>query len=163
MFYVNISFSAVDRLTPHPSGSESVADESTTRSGMSPIRLPNLLPGLDESAGLAPHSDSLSRWLMGSMPRAGSAVESESYTRPGTTYSELRPQSKDVKSKLSVIDSKSILKVSPFLKSRLECENDKGKQVCDSCSTQVFQLLCSSVLALSQPVKPACQTTAVYR
>lgn len=107
--------------------SESAADESTTRSGVSTIRLPNLLPELEEDIGIPAQSDALSRWLMGSMPRMGSAVESESFTRPGTTFSELRPQSRDVKSRLSVKDSKGILKVSPFLTSKLESQQEKGK------------------------------------
>jgi len=113
------------RVTPQPSVSESAADESTTRSGMSPIRLPNLLPDLDEDIGIPSRSDALSLWLMGSMPRAGSVADSEiptrPSTRPGTTISELRPPS------TSVIDSKSILKVSPFLRSKLDSQaNEKG-------------------------------------
>ncbi|KAF6029325.1 hypothetical protein EB796_012367 [Bugula neritina] len=72
------------RVTPQPSVSESAADESTTRSGMSPIRLPNLLPDLDEDIGIPSRSDALSLWLMGSMPRAGSVADSEIPTRPST-------------------------------------------------------------------------------
>ncbi|KAF6029326.1 hypothetical protein EB796_012366 [Bugula neritina] len=51
---------------------------------MSPIRLPNLLPDLDEDIGIPSRSDALSLWLMGSMPRAGSVADSEIPTRPST-------------------------------------------------------------------------------
>ena len=124
---------STDHVTPQPSVSESAADyESTTRSGASPIRLPNLLPDLEESGGLPTRSDALSRWLMGSVPgRAGSVAESEAPTRPGTTYSDLRPIAQDVKSKLSQLENKSILKVSPFLESKLD-HKQQGNHVCRS-------------------------------
>lgn len=122
-------FSA-DHVTPQPSVSESAADyESTTRSGVSPIRLPNLLPDLEENGGVPTRSDALSRWLMGSVPgRAGSVAESEAPTRPGTTFSELGPVSRDVKSRVSQLENKSILKVSPFLESKLD-HKQMGKHV----------------------------------
>lgn len=110
-----------DHVTPQPSVSESAADESTTRSGLSPIRLPNL----DLDSGLPTHSDSLSRWLMGSMPRAGSVADSECPTRPSTRPGTTRPGST-----LSPLETKSILKVSPFLQSKMDNQNEKGKMRC---------------------------------
>lgn len=129
-YITKLLLGTTDHVTPQPSVSESAADESTTRSGMSPIRLPSVLADLEEDAGVPTQSDALSRWLMGSVPRAGSVAESESLTRPGTTYSERRPLSRDQKSRFSNLESKSILKVSPFLHSKLDGGTEKGKQEC---------------------------------
>lgn len=139
MFHTLRSFSA-DHLTPQPSVSESAVDyESTTRSGASPLRLPNLLPDFEESGGGIPtRSDALSRWLMGSVPaRAGSVAESDAPTRPGTTYSEVRPISRDMKSRLSTLESKSILKVSPSLDSKADL--NQGKKLSAAAAAALLQ------------------------
>lgn len=126
VFDVSLYAHRIGHSTPHQSMSESAAGASTA-TATSPIRLPNLLQEEDSSLGAlaeipSARVDALSRWLMGSMPRAASAL-SEASTRPGTRgdpdfgFSVSRPISRDMRSAARQVEGAAGLSP-PFLESR---------------------------------------------
>lgn len=109
-------------MTPQPSIGESAAAESTALSGASPIRLPSLLNDLEHPEGLPNQTDALSRWLMGSVPRATSAAFSETITRPGTVISEVTPVPREITTASSE-QYKHPIKVPSFIEKKMQQGN----------------------------------------